>query len=136
MGLHLFLFLSSYIAIVGAFMWSNSQELCNTRGMCTAFWLPSSYLALRTGNLIKLLFTFRNRVISTIWPNRAADSTQLGLETHMYPFIAHLWSGSRANCWDLHSLAVAPAYQNRGYGRQLVKWGLDQVGREGVAASA
>ena len=53
----------------------------------------------------------------------------------MYPYIKHLWCGARANCWDLHSLAVAPAHRNRGYGRQLVKWGLEQAEREGVAAS-
>ena len=35
----------------------------------------------------------------------------------------------------MHSLAVAPAYRNRGYGRQLVKWVLEQAEREGFAAS-
>lgn len=114
-----------------------SQESCKTRGdvLISSLLAYITFLTLPTGNLIKPLITFRNRVISTIWPNRAADTTQLGLETHMYPFIKHLWTGSRANCWDLHSLAVAPAYQNRGYGRQLVKWGLEQAEREGVAAS-
>lgn len=42
----------------------------------------------------------------------------------MYPFIKHLWTGSRANCWDLHSLAVEGKerfYQRCGF--------VDVVGR-------
>ena len=30
---------------------------------------------------------------------------------------------------------MRPEYQNRGLGRKLVQWGLDQAEREGVAAS-
>jgi predicted N-acetyltransferase YhbS len=53
----------------------------------------------------------------------------------MHTFIGRLWTGSRADCWDLHTLAVSPDHQNCGYGRQLVAWGLEQAEREKVAAS-
>lgn len=44
-------------------------------------------------------------------------------------------NGPRVNCWNLHSLAVAPAYRNHEYERRLVQWGLEQARRENVAAS-
>lgn len=77
----------------------------------------------------------RNRIVSTIWPNRAADPAKHDLESHMYSFVRQIWSGPRANCWDLACLAVVARHRKRGYGRQLVGWGLEQAEREGVVAS-
>lgn len=52
-----------------------------------------------------------------------------------FPFIAPLWSGSRAESWYLEFLAVDPQYQGQGHGRKLVEWGLDLAEKEGVCAS-
>jgi GNAT superfamily N-acetyltransferase len=72
---------------------------------------------------------------SWIWPNRAADPTKTHMFEESWPFIKHLWTGDRANCWDLHLLAVHPSYGGLGIGKQLVKWGLRQAEEEGVSAS-
>jgi GNAT superfamily N-acetyltransferase len=85
--------------------------------------------------IFKRIARFFNRTSLILWPNRAADPKVADIETLMFPFISHLWSGERANCWNLEYLAVAPEYQNQGYGRQLARWGLQQAETEGVCAS-
>ena len=73
-------------------------------------------------------------ISSWVRPNRAADPSKANLLEKSFPFIQHLWTGSRAECWDLHFLAVHPSYGGLGIGRKLVKWGLDQSEKEGVDA--
>jgi GNAT superfamily N-acetyltransferase len=68
-------------------------------------------------------------------PNRAADPAQEDVIERAYRFLDHVWTGSRADSWYLEALGVHPDFQNRGLGRSLVKWGLDQAEREGVSAS-
>ena len=68
-------------------------------------------------------------------PNRAADPAKEDIIERSYSFLDHIWTGERAQSWYLESLGVRPEYQNRGLGRKLVQWGLDQAEREGVSAS-
>lgn len=68
-------------------------------------------------------------------PNRAADPAYEDIIERSYHFLDHVWTGSRAESWYLEALGVHPDYQNRGLGRALVKWGLDQAECEGVSAS-
>jgi GNAT superfamily N-acetyltransferase len=37
-------------------------------------------------------------------------------------------------CLDLHLLATSPAYQGKGAGGILIRWGLDQADKDGVKA--
>jgi GNAT superfamily N-acetyltransferase len=68
-------------------------------------------------------------------PNRAADPAKEDIIERSYSFLDHIWTGARAESWYLESLGVRPEYQNRGLGRKLVQWGLDQAECEGVSAS-
>lgn len=88
-----------------------------------------------TGNLAKPLAALSTSVAALIWPNHAADAANEDIIERSYPCFNHVWSGSRAESWYLETLAVHPDYQNQGYGRALVKWGLDQAERECVCAS-
>jgi len=74
--------------------------------------------------------------LATWWrPNRAADPAKEDIIERSYSFLDHIWTGERAKSWYLEALGVRPEYQNRGLGRKLVQWGLDQAEREGVSAS-
>jgi GNAT superfamily N-acetyltransferase len=68
-------------------------------------------------------------------PNRAADPVHEDIIERSYHFLDHVWTGSRAESWYLEALGVHPDFQNRGLGRALVKWGLDQAEQEGVSSS-
>ncbi|RMD44986.1 hypothetical protein DV735_g108, partial [Chaetothyriales sp. CBS 134920] len=74
---------------------------------------------------------------SWLWPNRAADATHEDIIERSYGFLDHIWTkaNGRSPSWYLESLAVAPSHQGQGVGRALVKWGLDQAEREGIACS-
>jgi len=51
------------------------------------------------------------------------------------PFWRHHFQQSpRSENFTLKTLAVLPAYQGKGYGKRLVKWGLDRALDRGVAA--
>ena len=76
-----------------------------------------------------------NSVDALIWPDRAADPERLTAYQRAVPFFEHHWQGARAEHWSLETLGVLPEHQGKGYGRQLVMWGLKQAEEEGVAAS-
>lgn len=70
-----------------------------------------------------------------LWPNRALSLAYEDVFDRAHPYYAHLWSGSRADCWYLDWCAVDPAAQGRGVGRRLVHWGLAEAAREGICAA-
>lgn len=70
-----------------------------------------------------------------IWPNRAADPAKANVLQEEWPLICHHWEGERKENWYLDLLAVHPASQGKMYGRELVQWGIDEAGKEGVPAS-
>lgn len=57
-----------------------------------------------------------------------------------YHFFSHYWSPStnsipRSRGWYLDLCCVDPSYEHRGFGRELVHWGLDRARVENVHAS-
>ncbi|EON66929.1 hypothetical protein W97_06333 [Coniosporium apollinis CBS 100218] len=87
-------------------------------------------------NLLKPLSIIQNRASAYIYPNRAADPSTADLFDRAIPYSMHHWAvGTRAENWYLDILAVDPAYQGRGFGRQLVEWGLERAKKENVHAS-
>jgi len=68
-------------------------------------------------------------------PNRAAEVKNQGILAAAEKFLEHHWSGSRAECFDLGLLGVDPTQGGHGYGKLLVKYGLDIARAEGVVAS-
>ncbi|KAF2168344.1 hypothetical protein M409DRAFT_21778 [Zasmidium cellare ATCC 36951] len=80
--------------------------------------------SLYTTNMMKAMQNY-NYLESFIYPNRALDPSKLGIMADMWPFMAHHWTGTRAEVWDLSTLGVDPAYWKRGIGRELVKWGME-----------
>lgn len=86
------------------------------------------------------IMAFINKIASIIRPNRAASQTPeltpTSLESTLFPFISHLYLSPphRQNQWTLSCLAVLPQYQNLGYGRELVAWGVGRAREEGVTA--
>ncbi|KAF3048402.1 hypothetical protein E8E12_011768 [Didymella heteroderae] len=67
--------------------------------------------------------------------NRALHPAAANILQKAEPYFAHHFEGTRGNSWYLHLLAVDPSYQNRGFGRELVDWGLEKARKEGVHAS-
>ena len=51
------------------------------------------------------------------------------------PYYSHHWDGARKVNWYLSLCGVHPDYQGRGFGRELVLWGLNQAKEENVHAS-
>jgi len=91
--------------------------------------------------LIKLVHRLRNWVIRDQSAARPSDSdtdplTMTNFEQRMYPFITHHFVEPpyRRNHWSLNTLAVHPAYQNRGAGRELVAWGMERARADGLPA--
>lgn len=72
-------------------------------------------------------------------PNRAADPRKVDILETSYPFVAHHWSSppiaSRRENWYLALCGTRPEAQGKGYGKELVAWGLERARRENVAAS-
>ena len=87
--------------------------------------------------LIKPIGQFWVRVAAWLRPNKAADMEQEDIIERSYGFLDHVWTreNERSPCWYLESLAVSPEHQNRGVGRKLVQWGLDQAEKERIACS-
>lgn len=69
------------------------------------------------------------------YPNRALCPANDALIPQGVPFFAHHWSGSRADSWHLSLLGVDPPYGKRGFGRELVSWGMERARGEGVSCS-
>lgn len=85
-------------------------------------------------SMINAMHTY-NYLESFIYPNRAQDLSKLGVMARMWPFMAHHWTGTRAEVWDLSTLGVDPAYGKQGIGRKLTEWGFEQAKKEGVPCS-
>jgi GNAT superfamily N-acetyltransferase len=110
---------------------------CRRRRLPTSVPLPTTSFFFSLGNITPLLHHYYHRLISsTLYPNRAADPAELDLEDRLAPFVAGFWSSAhRSDCWHLNHLSVAPEHQRQGYGRALVKWGLERAAADSVAAS-
>ncbi|KAL6703366.1 hypothetical protein ACN47E_009708 [Coniothyrium glycines] len=67
--------------------------------------------------------------------NRALNPSKRTILEDAFPYFAHYWDGERRNNWYLSLCGTHPDYQGRGYGRQLVLWGLDRAREENVHAS-
>lgn len=50
-------------------------------------------------------------------------------------FTKHYWTDSRAQTWLLDFLMVDPQHQRKGFGRELVSFGLELAARDGICAS-
>jgi GNAT superfamily N-acetyltransferase len=72
--------------------------------------------------------------------NRALDPARATLLPDSKPFFEHHWAATtngipRSINWFLDLCAVHPSYERRGFGNELVKWGLDRAREENVHAS-
>lgn len=72
--------------------------------------------------------------------NRALDPSKATILQDSESFFKYHWNGvmngvPRKENWYLHLCCVAPGCQGKGYGKDLVKWGLDKASEEGVHAS-
>ncbi|KAK5743644.1 hypothetical protein LTR17_002551 [Elasticomyces elasticus] len=76
-----------------------------------------------------------NYLESLIYPNRAIDPARFAALRSISPFIAHHWTGSRANVWHLELLGVAPEFVGRGIGGELIAWGFEKAQSEGLGCS-
>lgn len=76
-----------------------------------------------------------NAAEAAVYRNRAAEPKNHSILADSEPFIKHHWSGSRAESWYLDVLGVDPQQGGHGYGKILVKYGLDLAKAEGIGAS-
>lgn len=76
-----------------------------------------------------------NYLESFIYPNRAAEPSRVNVLDRMEPYTEHHWSGTRAESWYLAYIAVDPKAERKGYGKELVKYGMDLARAEGVGSS-
>ena len=72
--------------------------------------------------------------------NRAMDPSKQTLLQDSASYCKHHWTATtnglpRSQNWYIHLCAVHPSYHKRGFGQQLVKWGIDRARRENVHAS-
>lgn len=82
------------------------------------------------------LIPLYNRIEAQFWPNRAADPVNEDVLQRSFPFIAHYWKAPhRLENWYLQLCSTGPQYQGKGYGKELVLWGVQRAKAEGVAAS-
>lgn len=51
------------------------------------------------------------------------------------PLTDHLWTGDRAESWQLDTLCTHPEHERKGHGRSLVTWGIEQAEKERICAS-
>jgi len=66
-----------------------------------------------------------------VWPNRAADPTRTSFLDNAVAKSEKLWTGERAECWDLYACGVDPDYQGKGVGKMLAEWGVNEAKKEG-----
>lgn len=92
---------------------------------------PDSWSAALTNTAMRAT----NAAEAQLYPNRAASPSRHGMLEASYPFIAHHWSGSRADSWYLDLLGVSPSEGGHGYGKALVRAGLAVAEQEGLGAS-
>lgn len=87
------------------------------------------------GNLLEPLSSAAMEAHKLLWPNRAADPKQEDVLDRAYPCFKHQYEGERSDNWCLEWLGVDPGYQGKGYGRDLVAWGLKKAKEENVWAT-
>ena len=84
----------------------------------------------------RFLIPAYNWLESLIWPNRAADPAQVDILDRAMPFTAHHWKTvERLENWYLALLGTGPEYQGKGYGKELLKWGIERATEEGICVS-
>lgn len=92
-----------------------------------------SWLAWFTGRFIIPAY---NYLESLIWPNRAADPAMVDVLDRAMPFTEHYWkTPERLENWYLALLGTGPEYQGHGYGKELLKWGIERATEEGICVS-
>lgn len=92
-----------------------------------------SWSAWFTGRFIIPVYNYLG---SLVWPNRAADPSQLDCLERSGPFTAHYWkTPERLENWYLNLLGTGPEYQGQGYGKELLKWGMERAAEEGICVS-
>ncbi|KAI8931136.1 hypothetical protein NX059_011490 [Plenodomus lindquistii] len=67
--------------------------------------------------------------------SRAIDYAKMDLVAQSMQYAERYWKGPNAFNWYLDLCCVDPDHERRGYGRQLVRKGLDRAEEEGVKAS-
>ncbi|KEQ92784.1 hypothetical protein AUEXF2481DRAFT_42869 [Aureobasidium subglaciale EXF-2481] len=84
----------------------------------------------------RFLLPAYNWLGSLIWPNRAADPAMLDVLDRAMPFTEHYWkTPERLENWYLALLGTGPEYQGHGYGKELLKWGIERATEEGICVS-
>ena len=82
------------------------------------------------------LIPLYNWLEAKFWPNRAADVNQADVLEKSFVYIAHYWqTPARLENWYLQLCGTGPQFQGKGYGKDLVLWGVDRARQEGIAAS-
>lgn len=76
-----------------------------------------------------------NAAEALVYRNRAAEPANHGMLEASAKFMKHHWSGSRADSWYLDLLGVDPTTGGHGYGKALVRYGLEIAKRESLGAS-
>jgi GNAT superfamily N-acetyltransferase len=68
------------------------------------------------------------------WTDKAADPKAMEAFERNWEDIKHHFTGSRAECWMIEMLCVAPDAQRGGYGRQLIQKAIELCKSENPAA--
>lgn len=87
------------------------------------------------GSLLRPIARALVKLLTFISPNRAASVSDELIIERSSNYLDHIWTGQRSESWYLECLAVHPDHQNRGHGRALVQWGLEQAHKERIACS-
>ncbi|KAH9827192.1 Acetyltransferase (GNAT) family [Teratosphaeria destructans] len=87
-----------------------------------------------TAAWVKLTDTY-NYIESYFLPDQALDPVRATILSRSWPYTKHHWTGSRAESWYLDLLAVDPAFEGQGIGRELVAWGFERARQDGVGTS-
>ncbi|KAF1812169.1 acyl-CoA N-acyltransferase [Eremomyces bilateralis CBS 781.70] len=95
-------------------------------GLGLSWWDPRRLVA----PLVKVW----NRIEEWMWPNRAAVPDRLDASSRAAPFFTRHLVGVRSDGWKLSTLGVHPDGHGKGYGRELVRWGLQKAQDEGISA--
>lgn len=84
----------------------------------------------------RFLIPAYNWLGSLIWQNRAADSAMVDILDRAMPFTEHYWKTPEClENWYLALLGTGPEYQGHGYGKELLKWGIERATEEGICVS-
>ncbi|EXJ63329.1 uncharacterized protein A1O5_11650 [Cladophialophora psammophila CBS 110553] len=123
--------------ITGTAEWAREGKGSDRLWGLVRWWDPRRLVSPSIG----IFYTFYRLLI----PNRAVPVSSLSdpnplnkwnFARRIEPFSARFFTDppSRANHWELSTLAVDPAYQRRGIGQELVAWGLERARRDSLPA--